>query len=75
MQWNSVLFDEPPEFWVLSGLQHCTLFVFPVDKAILGTKRIPQMSHGGCNKLIQDPTTFPQLVGYVTLVVTVVVVG
>jgi len=37
-QWNSMLFDEPPEFWVLSGLQHCTVFFFPVDKAILRNK-------------------------------------
>jgi hypothetical protein len=36
-----MLFDEPPEFWVLSGFQHCTLFFFPVDKAILRNEMFP----------------------------------
>lgn len=70
-----MLFNEPPEFWVLSGLQHCTLFFFPVDKVILETKRFPHMSHGDCNKLIQSPTTLPQLAGDVSLLVAVAVVG
>jgi hypothetical protein len=74
-QWNSVLFDEPTEFWVSSGLQHCTVFFFPVDEAILETKCIPQMSRGGHNKPIRGSTTLPWLVGYVTLVAAVVVVG
>jgi len=65
----------PPEFWVLSGLQYCTVFFFPVDKAILETKRFPQMSRGGCNKPIKSPTALPQLVGFVTLVVAEEVVG
>jgi hypothetical protein len=67
-QWNSMLFDEPPEFWVLSGLQYFTIFFFPVDKAILETKRFPQMSRGGCNadtRLYYSPLS----VGYVALVV------